>query len=332
VEARIEEIALRSNRPRSRMRNAVRMPLTITAREMPAVRGGPEGAPVVTIPISLAPVPDRPVLLRREGLDAGAVYSLKHGCVVVGRDPGAGLSIRDPGVSRVHARVFARDGAWYVEDLGSTNGTLLNGLLVSRSPVEDGDVMELGPAVSLAFALVTEAQETALRTLFDTARTDSVTGALQPRHFEYRLMEAVETAVESGGALSVLRIRLDGHDRVLEVAGREAFDTLLARLAATIRQRLGPRDQSGRLGEAELSVLLADAKLAPAARMAERLRVAIGIGNPSVQGTVVPLSASVGVASLECLDVPTSIDLMDRAERRLRRAVARGGGRVVWKD
>jgi two-component system, cell cycle response regulator len=343
VEARIDDVSLRSNRPRSRTQPSVsagptweksvaRQRLPTTVREMPAVRGESGEPSTAAMTISLVPAPDRPVLLRREGLDAGAVYSLRHGCLVVGRDPEANLPIRDPGVSRVHARIFAREGALYVEDLGSTNGTQLNGVRVGRSEIRDGDVIELGPAVTLAFALVTEAQETALRTLFETARTDIVTGALQARHFERRLMDAVESAVDSGGALSVLRIRLDDHDRLLEVAGREATDALLARLGATIRQRLGTRDSFGRLGEAEFGVLLVGAPLMPAARVAERLRVAVGTTYPSIQGAMLPLSASIGVASLKCLDVPTSTDLMDRAEQRLRRAATLGGGRVVWED
>ena len=45
----------------------------------------------------------------------------------LGRAPGCGVQIDDVRVSKLHARLFFHDGAWYLEDLGSTNGTQLDG-------------------------------------------------------------------------------------------------------------------------------------------------------------------------------------------------------------
>ena len=45
----------------------------------------------------------------------------------LGRAPGCGVQIDDVRVSKLHARLFFDDGAWYLEDLGSTNGTQLDG-------------------------------------------------------------------------------------------------------------------------------------------------------------------------------------------------------------
>lgn len=52
---------------------------------------------------------------------------LKPGEYKVGRDPACDIVVVDPYVSRVHARIFYKDGKWYVEDLGSRNGTYVNG-------------------------------------------------------------------------------------------------------------------------------------------------------------------------------------------------------------
>jgi len=64
--------------------------------------------------------------------------------VVVGRAPPADVVIRDALVSRRHCRVVLLDGAWHVEDLGSANGTCINGRRVERAVLRDGDRIGVG--------------------------------------------------------------------------------------------------------------------------------------------------------------------------------------------
>ena len=63
----------------------------------------------------------------------------------IGRGDRCAIRLQDTYVSQVHARLYPKDGAWYVEDLGSTNGTLLNDHRVQQ-PVEvhAGDVLKVG--------------------------------------------------------------------------------------------------------------------------------------------------------------------------------------------
>lgn len=56
---------------------------------------------------------------------AGLVFDLQSE-TTIGRAPGCGVVVDDARVSKLHARVFPSGGRWVVEDLGSTNGTLLN--------------------------------------------------------------------------------------------------------------------------------------------------------------------------------------------------------------
>jgi pSer/pThr/pTyr-binding forkhead associated (FHA) protein len=66
----------------------------------------------------------------------------------VGRAPSCAIAVDDTYVSQQHARFFERDGAWYVEDLGSTNGTYLNDQRVTQAAeVHAGDVVRLGKTV-----------------------------------------------------------------------------------------------------------------------------------------------------------------------------------------
>lgn len=70
--------------------------------------------------------------------------ALRGDRVVVGRLATCGIVIEDANVSREHA-AFVQDGAdWAIEDLGSTNGTLLNGRPIRRELLRDGDVIQTG--------------------------------------------------------------------------------------------------------------------------------------------------------------------------------------------
>src|SRR5258708_34410365 len=65
--------------------------------------------------------------------------------VTVGRDPKDNtLSVVHKSISRHHARFFAEDGAWMVEDLKSTNGVFVNGARVTKSKLKDGDAVNVG--------------------------------------------------------------------------------------------------------------------------------------------------------------------------------------------
>ena len=65
--------------------------------------------------------------------------------VTIGRDDGCELMLRDPSVSGRHARLQYVDGLWWLTDLGSTNGTWLNGARVAEAvSIQSGDVVQFG--------------------------------------------------------------------------------------------------------------------------------------------------------------------------------------------
>jgi pSer/pThr/pTyr-binding forkhead associated (FHA) protein len=64
--------------------------------------------------------------------------------VVLGRGRDTDFHLEDPNVSRRHTVVYWEGGRMYVKDLGSTNGTLVNGRPVTAGPVRDGDIITIG--------------------------------------------------------------------------------------------------------------------------------------------------------------------------------------------
>jgi hypothetical protein len=72
--------------------------------------------------------------------------------MVMGRDAVNDIILNDLEISRRHAAITFRGGRYFVEDLGSTNGTFVNGRRVTvATPLKDGDLLDLAQAVTLTF-------------------------------------------------------------------------------------------------------------------------------------------------------------------------------------
>jgi hypothetical protein len=69
--------------------------------------------------------------------------------LLVGRDLGCDIVLSDPTVSRRHVRLVFHDGTWSLRDLDSTNGTSVNGSLVTRCQLHPGDRLALGDEILL---------------------------------------------------------------------------------------------------------------------------------------------------------------------------------------
>jgi hypothetical protein len=76
--------------------------------------------------------------------DSGHDAVLSGGRVTVGRLAASGIQVMDANASREHAAFVREADGWWIEDLDSTNGTLLNGEPVTRAALADGDVIEIG--------------------------------------------------------------------------------------------------------------------------------------------------------------------------------------------
>ncbi|MGY1807566.1 FhaA domain-containing protein [Blastococcus sp. SYSU D00669] len=77
----------------------------------------------------------------------GTRHTLTSGRNVIGRGTEADIRLPDTGVSRKHVDVVLDNGTAVAEDLGSTNGTLVNGRRINRQPLADGDVIRIGHSV-----------------------------------------------------------------------------------------------------------------------------------------------------------------------------------------
>ncbi len=89
------------------------------------------------------------VLIIREGGFPGMTYDLRSGETVIGRNPNTDITLLDEGISRQHALIVhdEKSDRWTIEDLQSSNGTLVNGESVSSAELCPGDQVQIGGTV-----------------------------------------------------------------------------------------------------------------------------------------------------------------------------------------
>lgn len=90
------------------------------------------------------PSEDHGSIVITRGPGAGSRYSLVSEAVQVGRHPRNDVLLDDVSVSRHHARIVRRSESYVLQDLGSLNGTYVNGERVEEAPLRHGDEVQVG--------------------------------------------------------------------------------------------------------------------------------------------------------------------------------------------
>lgn len=88
----------------------------------------------------------------KKGPDTGKVIELTQAEITIGRESSADMHIEDRALSRAHAKLAKSGSDYTIQDLGSTNGTFVNGTAISGAyTLKNGDVISLGEGVDLEF-------------------------------------------------------------------------------------------------------------------------------------------------------------------------------------
>ena len=90
------------------------------------------------------PVPSGAVVRVMRGFYEGLEVPVDRDWVVIGRGRGADIVIAEPTMSRAHAAIGFDGERFFVQDLGSTNGTRVNGSAAEKAELKNGDEVSLG--------------------------------------------------------------------------------------------------------------------------------------------------------------------------------------------
>ena len=271
----------------------------------------------------------RPSLVSIHGAQLGKRWTLDAGGVVIGRDPSqANLALPDPAISARHCalELDAASGGFTVTDLGSRNGTYVDGEKVGQRRLRDGDRLFVGETV-LKFTLH-DALEADFHSEIDRRMNiDALTGLLVKREFDVELARVFAQATEGGEPLSLLMMDMDGLKSINDHKGHQMGSLCIAEVGRIIREEVAPAGGACRFGGDEFIAFLHPVDLARGTALAERIRARVEAYEFERDGARVHPTISIGIAEL-ARGLPTPDHLLQVADEALYRAKRAGRNQV----
>ncbi|HTY19177.1 MAG TPA: GGDEF domain-containing protein [Myxococcota bacterium] len=269
-------------------------------------------------------------LVQIYGPRVGRRFALDRPELVIGRDAGCELPVALDTVSRRHARIAMRAGTALVSDLGSTNGTFLNDQALAPDeelPLRSGDAIRVGGAI-FRFLCGGDLEALYLEEVHRAMVFDGLTGAHTSRHFADFLEREMARCQRHDRPLSLVAFEIDAFERVNEDFGHLTGDAVLRQLAALVGSRVRREDCFARRGGDSFAIALPENDLDAARIFAERLRRLVADREFRAGGERIPVTLSVGVASLS-KEMQEPAQFAKAADARLAEARGRGGNQVA---
>jgi two-component system cell cycle response regulator len=266
------------------------------------------------------------ILTVLRGKRRGETFQLEGASSVLGRGDSTDIRLDDEGVSRLHAELIRLDdGAVQLRDLGSTNGTFVNGEKVTEQVLLDDDRVALGSTTLLKFELH-DAMEIKLKTeMYQKATRDQLTGMYNRRYCFERLREEFSYAQRHGQALSVVMFDVDHFKLVNDTYGHAAGDAVLMRIGEVVMELVRGEDVVCRYGGEEFVCILRGLTLDQGELFAERVRRCIEAQTVPSAEHQLKVTVSLGVSSLDGMNFSSPEEMVNDADAYL--YVAKEAGR-----
>lgn len=267
------------------------------------------------------------------GTFVGRTYRLVNGRLMLGRAPDCDVVLDDDGVSRRHALfVVSADGRVMLEDLGSTNGSVVDGKTQSMIELTGGERLSFGSDTLYKFEFRDSIEERYATHLYESATLDHLTGVYNERFLRDQLQVEFAWHKRHGRSLAIIFLDIDRFKYINDCYGHLSGDRILGKVAERCQDVARTEDVFARYGGEEFVCLLRETALAEATDLAERMRVSVATkafsfgdaGNP--RATNVTISAGVAEIAAE-FERPEQ--LIGLADERLYLAKKAGRNRVV---
>jgi diguanylate cyclase (GGDEF)-like protein len=281
-----------------------------------------------------------PALVFLRGELIAAPIPLDRSEVILGRALEADVRVNDARASRLHASIKTEKDPdtgqvrYRLTDLGSTNGTLLNGERVTEAFLQDGDKLMVGEQL-LRFDLHDDIDREFQRQIHRLLAHDELTGLLTSKSFFSELRREAARAESEGRPFCVLMMDIDHFKSVNDRHGHLVGSQTLEDVGGIITRSLRAGDVAARFGGEEFAAFLLNAEYGQGLVAAERVRSAIEShvfsatrrGSAHAGAETLRITISIGVAAYP-EDARDPIELVELADTALYRAKNAGRNRV----
>ncbi len=260
------------------------------------------------------------------GPDLGKRFALTKDATI-GREATADICIDMSFVSRQHAKLTRRDDRWFVEDLGSRNGTQVNGTTVTTpTRLDNGDQVKVGGAIFKYIAggnVETLFHEEIYRmTIFD-----GLTKVHNKRYLLDFLEREIARARRYESPLALIMLDIDHFKSLNDTYGHQAGDYVLERVAAAIDSVVRREQLLARYGGEEFAIVLPELTPPQVHAFAESVRARVASEGYVFGDETLTVTVSAGAAMLR--DTMEREDLIQAADAKLYEAKRGGRNKVM---
>ncbi|MCA9539900.1 MAG: GGDEF domain-containing protein [Myxococcales bacterium] len=245
---------------------------------------------------------------------------------IIGRDLDVDIPIDDESVSRRHCRLMPVDGAWFIEDLRSTNGTYVAGVPVTRAPLRDGDLIKIGSTI-FKFLSTSNVEAAYYEEIYRMAIFDGLTQIHNRRYFEEFVEREISRCRRHSRDLSLLLFDIDHFKQINDRYGHLSGDYVLRTLAGRVSRRVRREELFARYAGDEFVLVLPETGADDAIKFADVVRRIVDETDFRFDGRKLPVTISVGVGAFT-RDMVSPAQLVAAADAALYRAKERGRNQV----
>lgn len=239
-----------------------------------------------------------PIIQVASGADQGRIFSLlQTPRMTFGRAKESTLVLYDPSCSRNHAEIYMTpDESVFIKDLGSTNGSKVNGDKVTAPrQLVDSDRIQLGDNTILRFSLIPEDDARVQMDVYHRATRDALTGAYNRRQFEeFMGRELAFIKRNSAQGVGLIIFDVDHFKKINDSFGHLAGDEVLKDIGKRVPTCLRTEDVFARIGGEEFAVISRSDSLEGVKIIAERIRETMEKTPASFEGRGILFTVSVG--------------------------------------
>jgi diguanylate cyclase (GGDEF)-like protein len=264
------------------------------------------------------------------GVGTGNKILLNRARISIGRADDADVRLAKAGVSRQHALITPIDAERFqIEDLGSTNGTYVNGQRVDHAILAEQDLIAIGES-RLKFIAADSPDQPYYEELYCQAQLDKALQVYNKHYFLTRLEDELRRHQRAEAPLSLILFDVDHFKRLNDSYGHLAGDAALVHLCELAKQSLRESDVLCRYGGEEFAIILGQTEASTALAIAEEIRERVATTAVNHAEVQIEMTVSLGISSLTADASRTTAEaLIVQADRALYAAKHAGRNRIL---